>query len=250
MYFNGAIKYKNILSSAYGLIVTEPPKIDHSQIQSEEYVIPGKNGFLYSNDSYRGSAAITVKMELVKPSYESGYTSASYQNTLRNIWKWLQGTGNLELGDVSDSYYEVQRVEITSDQRVLVNYGKIEAKFTVYPYEFMKVGRIDGTTIDANTTASLNIETDTCEPLYFVNGVGNIQVNGNTMEILQNGRYYIDVRRSKAYFTQGEPPTNVDADYRVNGDYKGLVLKNGSNTITTSSGISLRIIYSREGYII
>lgn len=248
MYFNGAIKFKNILSSSYGLIVTEPPLIEHSKIITEEYSVPGKDGSLYGQDTYRSNAFITVKMELVKPSYETGYTSASYQEARRNIWTWLQGTGNLEIGDVSDSYYEVKKVEITTDERTLVNYGKLEVKFTVYPCEFLKTPTIEDYTINPSTTDTITLNTDKSDPIYLIgnsgNSAGTITINGTTITIALLQLVNIDVRRRIAYY-EGADKSNV-----IGGDYAKMALQKGTNTITTGANVTCKIVSSRDGYVI
>ena len=248
MYFNGAIKFKGTLSSFYGLTVTEPPSIEHSKIITEEYSIPGKDGTLYGQDSYRSDAYITVKMELVKPNYESGYTSASYQNARRNIWEWLQGTGNLEIGDVNDSYYEVKKVEITTDERTLVNYGKLEVKFTVYPCEFLKTPTKSNYTINPSTTDTITIHTDKSDPIYTIGNTGTsagtVTINGTTITIASIQLVTIDVRRRIAYYGSADK-SNV-----VSGDYAKMALKKGANTITTGANVTCVIVSSRDGYII
>ena len=248
MYFNGAIKFNNTSSSSFGLVVTEPPLIEHSKIIVNEDPIPGKDGLSYGLDSYRSDAYITVKMELVKPDYESGYTSASYQNARRNIWTWLQGTGNLEIGDVSDTYYEVRKVEITTDERALVNYGKIEVKFSVYPCEFLKTASKVNYTISAGTTDTFSLTTDKSEPLYLLtnsgNSAGTVTINGTAILIGQNQSVNVDVRRRIAYYN------NTDKSNVIGGDYAGMALKKGSNTITTGATVTCKIVSSRDGYII
>lgn len=248
MYFNGSITFNNITSASLGLIVTEPPKIEHSAILGDEYNIPGRNGVLYGKNTYRSSAAITVKMALVKPDYESGYTSASYQTALRSIRTWLQGTGNLIIGDVSDSYYEVQRVEITTDERVIVNYGTLEVKFTVYPCEFLTAMTVSGHTINANSSYTFTLPTDFSEPEYAATLVGSgtesayFVVNGKRFTVT-SPTADIDTRRKTAI--RG----GVSVSNAVSGDYDAIKLKHGSNTIQTSAGMQLKV-WSRDGYII
>ena len=65
MAFNGDINFKGISSKAYPLIVVSPPSIIHSEVLTEEYTIPGKNGTLYGVNPYRGSAQIVVTFALV-----------------------------------------------------------------------------------------------------------------------------------------------------------------------------------------
>lgn len=248
MYFNGDIKFNNISSSTYGLTVTEPPKVSHSKINGDEYIIPGKDGSLFSKDTYRSNALITIKMELVKPSYASGYTSSSYQKELRNIRTWIQGTGQLIIGDATDTYYEVLKAEIVTDERTIINYGYIEVQFTIYPYEFLVTPSKVNYTISPSTTDTFTLNTDKCEPLYLITNAGNsagtVTINGTTIMIAQSQSVNIDVRRRIAYYN------NTDKSSVVGGDYASMALKKGSNTITTGANITCKIISSRDGYVI
>lgn len=245
MYFNGAIKFNNVLSSSFGLTVTEPPEIEHSEFQEDGELIPGKDGHLFSTDKHKGSAAINVKMALYKPSNATGYTSAAYQTARRSIWSWLQGTGNLVIGDVSDSHYEVQRVEITSDERELVNYGTIEVKFTVYPYEFLDTPTKQNTTVNPSGSTTFTLTTDDCEPLYEVttgSGGGTVTINGYTVTVAASQSFNVDIRRRISY------SGNTDKSNKISIDYEKAGLKKGSNTISTNSGMTFKIVSSRDGY--
>lgn len=245
MYFNGAIKFNNVLSSSFGLTVTEPPEIEHSEFQEDGELIPGKDGHLFSTNNHKGSAAINVKMALYKPSNASGYTSAAYQTARRSIWSWLSGTGNLVIGDVSDSHYEVQRVEITSDERELVNYGTIEVKFTVYPYEFLDTPSKQNTTVNPSGSTTFTLSTDDCEPLYEVttgSGGGTVTINEYTVYVAASQSFNVDVRRRLAY------SGNTDKSNKISIDYEQAGLKKGSNTISTNSGMTFKIVSSRDGY--
>ena len=248
MYYNGIIYYNNLGHNQYsGLTVIEPPKIEHSKILGDEFVIPGRNGVLYSRDTYRGNATITVKFALYKPEYESGYTSDSYHNSLKNIRHWLTGTGNLIIGSDSNALYEVQKVEIVTDERVIVNYGIIEVVFTVYPFEFKSTPTKTNWQIGVDQTDTIYFNTDTCEPLYKVvtgsNG-GKVTINGNEITVAASETFYIDVRRKIAY------SGSTNKSDKLSGDYADMVIKNGNNVFTTDAGMTFTIVSSRDGFVI
>ena len=229
--FNGDIKFKGVSSKTYPLTITSPPKVTHSEIKGDIFSVPGRDGDLYGKKTYRGSATITVQMALV---------SDDYQETLRTVRSWLSGTGKLILGDVTDSYYEVQRVVINTDERIIVRYGTLEAVFTVYPYEFLDTGDTGVTTFPITNGA------DRSHPLYKIGGTGSgtLTVNDHAMTFEVNGTLYIDTRRYIAY-----DGSNNNANGNLSGDYDGLVLENGSNTISITSGFTLTV-YPKWGYII
>lgn len=225
MYYKGDIKYKNISSDIYDLIITKPPQVKHSEIRGDVYQIPYRDGELHSARTYRGDAQIVVAMALTKS------TVADYVTRKRQIEHWLSGTGVLVTSDATDAFYEVKRVELTSDDRVLVNFGEIEATFIVHPYEFLTSGNTE------TSATSINNLYDKSMPLYKITGTANAEgvltVNNNTMnfKIPAGGILYIDTRKMIAY---GE--NNINASDKVGGDYEGLYLKSGNNSLSITNG--------------
>ena len=225
MYYKGDIKYKNISSDIYDLIITKPPQVKHSEIRGDVYQIPYRDGELHSARTYRGDAQIVVAMALTKS------TVADYVTRKRQIEHWLSGTGVLVTSDATDAFYEVKRVELTSDDRVMVNFGEIEATFIVHPYEFLTSGNTE------TSATSINNLYDKSMPLYKITGTANAEgvltVNNNTMnfKIPTGGILYIDTRRMIAY---GE--NNINASDKVGGDYEGLYLRSGNNSLSITNG--------------
>lgn len=225
MYYKGDIKYKNISSDIYDLIITKPPQVKHSEIRGDVYQIPYRDGELHSARTYRGDAQIVVAMALTKS------TVADYVTRKRQIEHWLSGTGVLITSDATDAFYEVKRVELTSDDRVLVNFGEIEATFIVHPYEFLTSGNTE------TSATSINNLYDKSMPLYKITGTANAEgvltVNNYTMnfKIPTGGILYIDTRRMIAY---GE--NNINASDKIGGDYEGLYLKSGNNSLSITNG--------------
>ena len=130
MAYNGTITFKGTSSGTFPLIITEPPQVIPSELITEEYQIPGRDGVLYGSNPYRGSAQISVKMAL-KTSQAITNNVSAYKTAYRQVMQWLQGTGNLVIGDSQDSFYEVQKIEISTDQRIVLQYGELEVTFTV-----------------------------------------------------------------------------------------------------------------------
>lgn len=237
MYYNGAITYNNVASSYYGLIITSPPQITHSEIYQDRFTIPGKDGDLLGVDTYRGNAHIKVSMALV-----ANGASTSYQSSLRPIRAWLSGTGILKISDGDGSYYEVERVTIETDERVIINYGNLVVDFEVYPYEFMSTAE------DAITSFPITNNYEESLPLYKIvggSGEGTLTVNSKTMSYtaISDGTLYIDTRRMIAYDGSKNNKSNT-----ISGDYDDLHLKHGSNTISCNKGTLS--VYPNWGYFI
>ena len=237
MAFNGTITFKGVSSSSYPLTITTPPSIIHPELFTEEYTIPGKDGTLYGVSPYRGSAQIIVTMALVKKGFTNNV--ADYIKEYRKVRSWLQGTGKLKIGDAPDSYYEVQKVSITGDERTVVQYGTIQVTFVVYPYEFLDSG-------DTGVTSTpITNDADVCAPLYKIvgNGSGTLTVNSKTMTYTVAGTLYIDTRRYIAYDGSNANKSNV-----VAGDYNDLKLIHGSNSVSATAGTLT--VYPKWGYVL
>lgn len=237
MYYNGAITYNNVASSYYGLIITSPPQITHSEIYQDRFTVPGKDGDLLGVDTYRGNAHIKISMALV-----ANGASTSYQSSLRPIRAWLSGTGILKISDGDGSYYEVERVTIETDERVIINYGNLVVDFEVYPYEFMSTAE------DAITSFPITNNYEESLPLYKIvggSGKGTLTVNSKTMTYtaISDGTLYIDTRRMIAYDGSKNNKSNT-----ISGDYDDLHLKHGSNTISCNKGTLS--VYPNWGYFI
>ena len=235
MYYNGDIKFRGVSSTAHPLTITAPPMVTHSEILGDVNTIPGRDGSLFGSDTYLGDAVIKVQFALVS----SRTTATDFQTKMRAIRAWLSGTGKLIIGDSTDSYYEVKKVKIVTDNRVIVNYGIIEVEFTVYPYEFLDTGDTGVTSFPLTNNAMAS------KPLYQISGSGSgtLTVNGHTMTYEVDGILYIDTRRFIAYDSN-----NANKNNKVNGDYAGLHLKSGANTISATLGTLT--VYPKWGYTI
>jgi phage-related protein len=240
MFFNGDIKFKGISSSTYSLIITAVPSINHSEIRGEVFTIPGRDGDLLSNDPYRGDAEVRVQFAMVNNNGTSGY-----QTALREVRKWLAGTGKLIIGDSLDSYYEVKKVVIATDSRVIINYGVLEVVFTIYPYEFLASGDTSITSY-----ATIDNDADKALPIYEITGEGSgvLTVNGKDMEYEVSNKLTIDCRRQIAVETSsGGTVTNASGS--INGNYEDLCLVAGENTVEITGGTTLKV-YPKWGYVI
>ena len=234
MFYNGDIKFRGVSSSTKGLTVTAPPLVTHSEIYGDVNTIPGRDGSVYGTDTYQGDAVIKVQFALVASS-----TVTDFQTKIRAIRSWLTGRGKLIIGDSTDSYYEVKKVKIVTDNRVIVNYGVLEVEFTVYPYEFLDTGDTGVTSFPLTNNAM------TSKPLYQISGPGSgtLTVNGHTMTYEVAGVLYIDTRRMIAYDSN-----NANKNNKVSGDYAGLHLKSGSNTISATVGTLT--VYPKWGFTV
>ena len=228
MFWNGTITFKGTASNTYPLTITTPPQVTHPEIKGETYAIPGRDGELISNDTYKGNAEIRVSFAMVAA--DSVNTSNSYAQKFRAVREWLSGTGKLIIGDSTDSYYEVLKTTIVTDSRVILRYGIIEVAFTVYPYEFLNTGDTAITSFPITNNAGAS------KPLYKITGSGTgvLTVNSKTLNYTVDGNLYIDTRRLIAY--KVDNGAKVNRSDKIGGNYDDLILKPGSNTISATVG--------------
>lgn len=238
MAFNGGITFKGISSKNLLITLTTPPAIIHPEVTTEEWTIPGKDGTLYGVDGYKPSAQIVVNMALVTDQ-EVTDGVASYTEAYREVRNWLQGTGRLTIDDATDAYYEVQKVNITGDERAVLRYGQLQVTFTVYPYEFLNSGET------GQNAGTINNPGSVCSPIYKIvgNGSGTLSVNGKAMTYTVSGTLYIDVRRMIAYDLN-----RVNKNNELNGNYRDLRLVSGENSVSASTGTLT--VYPYWGYVL
>lgn len=228
MFWNGTITFKGTASNTYPLTITTPPQVTHPEIKGETYSIPGRDGELISNDTYKGNAEIRVSFAMLAT--DTVNTATSYAQKLRSIREWLSGTGKLIIGDSTDSYYEVLKTTIVTDNRIILRYGIIEVAFTVYPYEFLNTGDTGITSFPITNNA------DIARPLYKITGTGSgtLTVNDKTMTYTVDGNLYIDTRRLIAY--KLDNGSKLNRSDKISGNYDDLLLKVGSNSISATVG--------------
>ena len=245
MYYKGFITYNNKASNSFSdfkLIMTTPPEYIHSEIRHDTFVVPNRDGELYGENTYRGNTTIKVSFDIVTSGAVANYTAA-----LNALYMWLEGTGQLSISDEA-AYYEVKKVVITTDQRTIVNYGKIDVEFTVYPYKFKTMSPPY-----TDETSLTNTDYDTSMPMFlytFADGVtsATISVNNKSMTIYKptgSSIVFVDTRKQISYY-QDNQDMNLYHNVRVAGDYRDLYFKRGNITITVSSG-SVRT-YPRWGW--
>jgi Phage-related protein len=211
--------YNGVNPTTLGCWLATIPTITPSTDTRTRQTIVGMDGELLGDDEAYSDAQIDFTIHA---------KSDTLQAKLRDIRKWLSGTGILIISDHQDAYYEVKEVTYTTFLKKDEKYGRVAVSMKVYPYEFLNSGDTDITSY-----STVNNPAMASKPLYKItgNGSGTLTVNGNTMTFTVNGTLYIDTRRKLAYDGSGN-----GKDGAINGFYEGLYLKAGANTISCSAG--------------
>lgn len=213
IYYNGSSGLE------HGVFLPEYPSISQPEKNYETYSVPGRNGELISTSESVGNVEIECVFSVV---------DRNFDNRIRDLKKWLRGTGKLRFSGSPEYFYEVLVIDYNSLEQELRRYGQFTATFTCYPYEF----KDDGQREYAPENLIYN-PNDLCKPIYKITGEGNytLKVNGKTVTANVGQNLTIDTRNMIAYRSDG---TLMNTS--ITGKYDDLWIPNGDISIQISGG--------------
>lgn len=221
------INYNGKSGMQQGFIVERRPSVPAPVRRVTETEIPGMDGVLTeSDDTYE---AITIPIE-----FNFLVSKNKWMSAFRDAKKWLSGSGWLALGDDQEYLYKVYSCAITDAERPSWRLGRFTAEFKCHPYTFLKSGQ--------QAYQASDVLYNPCEvshPRYIISGNGtfHLTVNGNEMQGTINQQITVDTELMMAYNAVGVNQNNL-----LTGDYEGLYLLPGTNTIVITDGFSLSVV--------
>lgn len=222
---NQDVEYNETLASSFGILVKDEISIPSPEKKYQEYKIPGRDGTLIDTDGTYGDIKIKVVFNYYDGDWGDKYAKAK---------KWLNGDGSrrLKLTRTGQSFYKVKRIEIGSEQRTNNHAANFDATFVCDPYTYLESG------LDKTSGGSINNPGETSHPIYYITGDGQctITVNGKTMTATVGQNLTIDTDLMIAYRTDG---TTMNTS--ISGDYEDLYLAPGENSISITSGFTLKL---------
>ncbi len=221
------ITYNGENCAKYGIIPVRRPSVPAPEIRVEEIEIPGRDGVLVENYETYSPLVIPVEFNfLVSPS--------EWMDAFRKAKRWLSGSGSLVFGDDQEYIYKVYYCKITDTERTSRRLGNFTAEFTCDPYAYVVCGQKRHEISDV-TYNPYNVS----RPIYLITGEGmcTLTVNGNTMTANVGQNLTINTDLMLSYREDG---TMLNTD--VSGDYEGLYLKEGQNSISVTSGFDMSVI--------
>lgn len=223
---NGA-RYKG---RDFGLVMEKYPDIPAAVKVYNKYQIPGRAGELIQDTKTKQNIVITCELTVL----EKPKDQLEYRDYIRNINRWLNGSGWVQFSDEQDTRYRVLTTQVQVSERITPIYGKISVQFTIEPYEYVNSGFIEHNIRDFTFNGY-----DLCKPLYLIEGnsEGTITVNGVQFQIRSIERLTIDSALMLAWSTAD----GVVKNQAVAGDYEDLWLPYGDNTITATPGLTVKI---------
>lgn len=215
------LTYNGVSNEDKGFYLKSFPSFAFSNENYNSTVINGRRGALITNlDSY-DNLKITVDFLIF----------GNYMERIRVIKQWLNGTGWLSFSDDADINYDVVKITYGDEDRKYYDQGKFTVNFYCFPYEFHSSG-LAPLTISAGY---INNVYDEALPSYELTaGSGTLTINDTALTYSEiNETFIVDVRKCIVYGKE----TRTVYTGKTSGDFKGLILKNGKNVVSSSSEV-------------
>ena len=195
------IRFNNISSKSYNLIMTEHPIIQSSNEKVNMHSVSGRLGSLIESTGVRDSIKISCTFTTDK---------GTPFLKIREAKRWLRGQGQLSITDNFETFYEVQYIECGDMERQYKNHGRFTVVFYCIPYEYHYTGQTYITPSDV-----LYNPYDECMPIYKIEGEGVcvLTVNGHRFEMNVGQDVSIDTDLMFAYRTEENLNTPVKGNY-------------------------------------
>ena len=206
------------------------PSIPATQYRAEELDVAKRNGQVYSFDGTVEDIEIPIMLEFSD-------SERNWFSDYQNAKKWLlqRGENQLIFSENKNFFYKVKRVWFEDSTRISMETGQFTAVFLCEGYVYLLAGQDEHASADVK-----NNPYDLCEPIYKITGNGSctLTVNGKIMKATVGQNLTIDTERMLAYRESDGKLLNTS----VTGDYEDLYLKPGNNTISVTSGFTLKVI--------
>lgn len=219
------LQYNGETGESHNVILQDYPQFSGGTKQYTVTAVAGMRGELVSDDEGQENLSIDCVFSVI---------SDKFALKLDDLRRWLSGTGTLQFTDGDDGFYRVWKIDYGDIERELRHYGTFSVTFVCEPFKFVVNGQ-DEKTIDE---VAWNAYSES-RPIYQIAGEGvcTLTVNGNEMIANVGQNLTIDTERMLAYRTDGTPQNT-----EVTGDYEGLYLIPGENSVSITSGFALSII--------
>lgn len=219
------VEFNGHTAESMNMEIVRRPDIPSPQMRYSAYTIPGRDGVLYENDGTIEDIDIQIEFNFIS-------RPEKWAETLAKARSWLlPSTGKLILGDDTDFFYLVKKIELGAAERPCHEIGKFTATFTCDGYRYYRTGEHEYKDVSFNPGIIAH-------PIYIIRGNGNctLSVNEKEMEMIVQENIIIDTDLMMAYREGG---TLVNTS--VSGWYEDMYLKPGENTVSISNGFDLKI---------
>lgn len=196
-------------------------------MQYEEIEIEGR-GKLY-REKFLDDINIEVEFNFISD-------KDKWNDTFRKAKLWINNfnENKLKFSDDLGYFYRVNKVEISTTERMYKKLGKFTVVFTCEPYMYLE----DGTRAIELPMLLYNFYEKT-QPIYIVEGEGffSMQINGKTIKANVGQNLTIDTKLGLCYREDGTMQNTA-----LIGNYEDMYLQNGENTFSYTSGFKVSIV--------
>lgn len=212
---------------SHGLRFLEFPVFEYGQEVIESKSVPGRPGTLTVHTGRYTDTVITNVLEFTSDTVEL------FETKLHEIKQWILKSKKVSYTDKEDRFFIVKKVEIADIKRKHSVFGNITVVFTCEPFAYLKTGEYE---IEAG---NLYNPYSWSQPLYKItgNGLCTLTANGKSMAANVSGDIFIDTEKMISYRSDG-----ASQNAAVSGDYEGIYLLEGENTVSVSDGFECRVV--------
>lgn len=221
------ITFRDRTCAEHKIIPMRRPDIPAPEKNESKTSIPGMDGALIETDECYKPIEIKIPFNFMGE-------PEKWASVNRIAKEWLSGSGELYFSDDENFFYRVLTCKMSETKRKSWRIGTFDAIFTCRPHMYAVKGKNEMTPQEA----ALN-PYRASHPVYLISGNGSctLTVNGKTMKATVGQNLTIDTDRMMAYRVDGSAYNAA-----LDGDYEDLYLQPGENTITITSGFTLKVI--------
>ena len=214
-------------SSDHFIFFEAYPNIKLGQEEKEKKTIPGRGNVWIKTGTYSDTEiTMTLDVNVLGEDIDRMEAYAQAHVILANLEK-------ITFCDTPDFFYVVKTVSIGGVAQYIENAGDFTVALTCAPGVFVKQG-----TLEQSVENVLLNPYSLSHPEYIITGEGTctLTVNGNEVTANVGQNLIIDTDRMISYRSDGTLQNTALA-----GDYEGLYLESGENTITITEGFQVKV---------
>ena len=222
------VTYNGITDESIGCHAQRRPSVPAPSRTVTVTDIRGRDGAYYDSDRTFNDVVIPIDFSFKAEARDR------WHQRYRAIKQWLLSgdNGDLKFSDDAGYHYRVRNVAIRNTERSAFTIGVVQAEFVCEGYTYLDSGDNQ-----ISFASSIYNDHDICHPEYQISGNGTctLTVNGKSFVATVNGTCLIDTDRMI---------TSVNgawANTTATGDYEGLYLNPGSNTLSKTNGFTVLI---------
>ena len=215
-------------SDKYFIYFSDYPVITLGQEEIEKKKVPGR-GYLHETTGTYKDTEIALSLDI-----NTVMSNQLVHDAIDEALQYIRGMTEVSFCDNPNVFYKVKDVAIGNITQYADESSELPVKMSCHHAQFLYTGRKEMDIAEAKYNPY-----SMCCPIYHVTGNGAcvLTVNGKTFTVLVADEIYVDTELMIAYKSRSGSYQNTS----VTGDYESLWLEHGDNTITASSGFTVKV---------